>query len=177
MKIKADTQRASSGALEKIVVATGIGRIATTSPNFEEKALPNIIEEFKMITGQYPAVRRARISIAGFKIRQGMVVGLSAVVRGKRMGQLLARVNAIVLPRVRDFRGIHLKNIDGYGNLNIGIREHTAFPEIVPENSKVDFGLQITVVPKIKKREKAIELYRSLGIPLQKEKLKTKSEK
>jgi len=161
--------------LEKIVVNAGIGRLATNSANFEEKTLPNVIEEFKAIIGQYPAARRARISIAGFKIRKGMIIGLSAVMRGKRMEQFLARLNAIVLPRVRDFRGIHLKNIDAHGNLNIGIREHTAFPEIIPENSKVDFGLQVTVVPKIKGREKALELYRALGVPLQK--LKTEGEK
>lgn len=167
----------SGNQLEKIVVNTGIGRLTTSSPNFEEKGLPNVIEEFKMITGQHPVVRRARISIAGFKIRAGQAVGLSAVVRGKRMEQFLARVNAIVLPRVRDFRGIHLKNIDAQGNLNIGIREHTAFPEIIPENSKVDFGLQVTLVPKIKNREKALELYRALGVPLQKEKMKNRNPK
>lgn len=158
----------NGNSLEKIVVATGIGRLAVNSPNFEEKTLPQVMEEFKIITGQYPAARRARISIAGFKIRKGMVIGLSAIMRGKRMEQFLARLNAIVLPRVRDFRGIHLKSVDEHGNLNIGIREHTAFPEIIPENSKVDFGVQVTVVPKIKGREKALAFYRALGVPLQK---------
>lgn len=161
--------------LEKVVVNTGIGRLSTQSPNFEEKALVEVTNDFKAIVGQHPAVRRARISIAGFKTRKGQVIGLSATVRGKRMADLIARVNAAVFPRVRDFRGISLKNIDEHGNLNIGIRDHTAFPEIIPENTNVDFGLQITVVPKIKNRDEALALYRSLGIPLQK--LKVKSEK
>lgn len=156
--------------LEKITVNTGIGRLATGTVNFEEKALPHIIEEFKSITGQHPALRRSRASIAGFKIREGLIIGLSAIIRGKRMDDFLTRLNAIVFPRVRDFRGIQLKNIDGNGNITIGIREHTAFPEIIPEISKVDFGLQVTIVPKIKNREKAIALYRSLGLPLQKQK-------
>ncbi len=162
----------SRNSLEKIVVNTGIGRLATNSPNFEEKVLPNVIEEFKAITGQHPAVRRARISIAGFKMRAGTVVGLSTTLRGARMRDFLNRLNAIVLPRVRDFRGIRLKNIDGNGNISIGLREHTAFPEISPETSKADFGLQVTIVPKIKNRERVEELYRSLGMPLQKLKVK-----
>lgn len=156
--------------LEKIVVNTGIGRLAANTVNFEEKTLPAVLHEFKSITGQHPALRRARASIAGFKIREGSIVGLSAIMRGRRMSDFLTRLNAIVFPRVRDFRGIQLKNIDGNGNLTIGIREHTAFPEIIPEMSKVDFGLQVTIVPKVKNRGQAIALYRSLGVPLQKEK-------
>ena len=132
------------------------------------------MEEFKSIIGQHPAFRRARTSVAGFKIREGMVIGLSATMRGKRMHGFLARLNAIVFPRVRDFRGIPLKNIDENGNLNIGIREHTAFPEIFPETSKIDFGLQVTIVPNAKNKEQAVAMYRSLGIPLQKEKLNPK---
>lgn len=157
-----------NSALEKIVVNTGIGRLATNSINFEEKVLPGIIEEFKAIAGQRPSIRRVRQSIAGFKIREGMVVGLTATLRGKRMKNFVVRLNSIVLPRVRDFRGISLKNIDQNGNLTIGIREHTTFPEIAPEQSKSDFGLEVTLVPKICGREKAIELYRLLGVPLQK---------
>ena len=155
-------------AIEKIVVNTGVGRLATSNAQFEEKMLPEILAEFMAITGQRPAIRKAPASIAGFKLRQGTVVGMNATLRGKRMRDFLERLVTVVLPRVRDFRGIDLKNVDGNGNLTIGIKEHVAFPEIVPENSKIDFGLQATMVPMRRGREKAIELYEALGIPFKK---------
>lgn len=153
--------------LHKIVVNTGVGRMATSNAHFDEKVLPEIIAEFKAVTGQQPALRRATKSIAGFKLRQGTVVGMNATLRGKRMRDFLERLNAVVFPRVRDFRGIPPKNIDANGNLTIGIREHVAFPEIVPENSKVDFGMEVTLVLKVQDKEKAIGIYNALGIPLQ----------
>ncbi len=164
------TKATTQSGLQKIVVNTGIGRLSTSNAHFEEKILPEIIAEFKAITGQQPALRKARASIAGFKLRQGMIVGMNATLRGKRMRDFLERLNAIVLPRVRDFRGIDPKNIDGNGNLTIGIKEHTAFPEIVPENSKIDFGLEVTMVPLVRGRERSIALYEALGVPLKKEK-------
>lgn len=158
--------------LHKIVVNVGVGRMATSNAHFDEKVLPEIISEFKTVTGQQPALRRAVKSIAGFKLRQGTVVGMNATLRGKRMRDFLERLNAIVFPRVRDFRGIPTKNIDANGNLTVGIREHVAFPEIVPENSKVDFGMEVTLVLKVqdKDKERAVALYHTLGIPLQKPK-------
>ncbi len=163
----------AESVLHKIVVNTGVGRMATSNAHFDEKVLPEIIAEFKAVTGQKPALRHAVKSIAGFKLRQGTVVGMNATLRGKRMRDFLERLNAIVLPRVRDFRGIPLKNIDANGNCTIGIREHTAFPEIVPENSKVDFGMEVTLVLKVqdKNKEKAAALYHALGVPLQKPKI------
>ncbi len=157
--------------IEKIVVNTGVGRLATSNAHFEEKMLPAIIAEFKLITGQQPAIRKAPISIAGFKLRQGTIVGMNATLRGKRMKDFLERLTKIVLPRVRDFRGVDPKNVDQNGNLTIGIKEHVAFPEIVPENSKFDFGLQATMVPMMRGRERAIALYKSLGIPFKKPKV------
>ena len=154
--------------IEKVVVNTGVGRLATSNAQFEEKMLPEIMKEFMAITGQRPAIRKAPISIAGFKLRQGTVVGMNATLRGKRMKDFLDRLVAIVLPRVRDFRGIDPKNVDQNGNLSIGIKEHVAFPEIVPENSKVDFGLQATIVPKMRGRENAMAIYEALGIPFKK---------
>lgn len=158
--------------LHKITVNTGVGRLATSNAHFEEKVLPELIAEFKAVTGQQPALRHAVKSIAGFKLREGTVVGMNATLRGKRMRDFLERLNAIVLPRVRDFRGIPVKNIDANGNLTVGIREHTAFPEIVPENSKVDFGMEVTLVLKVqdKNKEKAAAIYHALGVPLQKPK-------
>ncbi len=153
--------------LDKVVINSGIGRLSTT-PNFEEKVLPEIMKELATITGQKPAPRSAKQSIAGFKIRQGNIVGLKVTLRGKRMMEFLNRLNSIVLPRLRDFRGLDLKTVDAGGNLSIGLREQFVFPEILPENSKVNFGIQITIVPKNKSREEAIGLYRELGIPLKK---------
>ncbi len=154
--------------LDKIVVNSGFGRLAT-QPSFEEKTLPELMREFAALTGQKPAPRPARTSISGFKIRQGLVVGMTATLRGKRMADFLRRFIAVVLPRIRDFRGIPLQNVDARGNLNVGVREQFAFPEVTPETSKVNFGLQVTVVPKrVKNRDEAIALYRELGVPLQK---------
>jgi len=156
--------------IDKVVVNTGIGRM-TQQPNFEDKILPALIQDFAAITGQKPATRPARISISGFKLRQGAVVGLKATLRRKRMEQFLNKLNKVVLPRVRDFRGIDLKNVDAGGNLSFGVRDHLVFPEISAEHSKVNFGMEVTVVPKSQKihgREEAIKLYREIGFPLKK---------
>ncbi len=153
--------------LEKIVINTGIGRLSTT-PGFAEKILPEIIRDMAAITGQKPAIRPAKKSISGFKTREGMIVGLKATLRRKLMVDFLDKLIKAVLPRIRDFRGINLKNVDENGNLTIGIKEHIVFPEINPENTKV-FGLQATIVPKtVKGREQAIQLYKKLGLPLKK---------
>lgn len=154
--------------IEKVVVNVGVGRMRQT-PSFEEKILPEIIKELSQITGQKPSPRAARKSIAGFRIRQGDIVGLKVTLRGKRMADFLNKVINIALPRVRDFRGLDLKNVDSGGNLNIGFRDKQVFPEIDMDKSKFDFGLQVTVVPKEKNREKAIDLYRSIGVPLKTE--------
>lgn len=152
--------------LEKAVVNAGVGRLAADSSNFEEKLLPEIIRDLALITGQKPRTRMARQSIAGFKIRQGAVIGLQVTLRGRRMMDFIERFSQSVLPRSRDFKGIDLKNIDEHGNLSIGLREQTVFPEVDPETTKISFGLQVTVVPRLKKRVEAIALYRQLRIPL-----------
>lgn len=151
--------------LEKIVVNVGIGKLSQ-QPNFEDKILPEVIKELSLITGQKPFICKAKKSIAGFKVRAGQIVGLKVTLRRQKMKDFLSRLVNIALPRVRDFKGINLKSIDGKGNLTIGIKEHTVFPEINPETSKVDFGLEISIVSNAKNREEAIELYRELGIPL-----------
>lgn len=154
--------------VEKIVVNTGIGRL-TQLPEFESKVLPAVSQEFAMITGQKPDYRPARQSISGFKLREGAIVGLRVTLRGKRMQDFLNRVIHIVLPRVRDFRGIPKKAIDASGILTIGVREHVSFPEIKPEHSKYAFGLQLTLVPKFPfaAKEDAVRFYQSLGIPFE----------
>lgn len=153
--------------LDKVVINSGIGRLAQQA-NFEDKLLPAVEEEFATIIGQHGVVKTAKISIAGFKIREGNIVGIMATLRGQKMEAFLKKVINIVLPRVRDFRGIDPKVIDGNGNLTIGLKEHLVFPELSPETSKVSFGLQITIVPKIQSYEKSQELYKKMGIPFKK---------
>jgi large subunit ribosomal protein L5 len=155
--------------LEKVVVNVGLGRFST-QPNFEDKFVPEVEKELSSITSQKPSLRAAQKSISGFKLRQGTVVGLKTTLRGKRMDSLVSKVVNIALPRVRDFRGIDSGAIDKNGNLNIGLKEHLVFPEIIPEHSKVNFGVQITMVPKFPIKEKAIavEFYKKIGVPFKK---------
>lgn len=153
--------------IEKIVVNAGIGRLSD-QPQFEEKLLPAVAGDLAAIAGQKPAARPARRSIASFKMREGQIVGLAVTLRRGKMGDFLARLVNLTLPRVKDFRGLDQKNVDRNGNLNIGFREQTVFPEIDPEKTKVAFGLQVTLVPRVKDRERAIALYRRLGVPLKK---------
>ncbi len=155
--------------LLKIVVNTSFGKL-TTLADFTDKGLPEIQQSLAAITGQKPQERPAKKSISGFKLREGTIVGLKVTLRGKKMMQFLDKVNAIVMPRVRDFRGISSKGIDEHGNLTFGIKEHTVFPEIVLENARVSYGLEMTLVPRNQmKRDEALSFYRGLGLPLEKE--------
>ncbi len=153
--------------IEKIVVGSGVGK-KSQEDHFEDKMLPEMESDFAKITGQKPSRRPAKQSIAGFKIREGQIVGLKVTLRGKRMRDFLNKVINLALPRVKDFKGLDGKNVDMNGNLNIGLKDQTVFPEIELEKTKVIFGVQITIVPRIKIREAAIDLYRKLGVPLKK---------
>ncbi len=154
--------------LEKVVVNAGIGKLSN-QPGFTDKLMPDLMRDFGLITGQKPKTAPAKKSISGFKLREGTVVGLTATLRGKRMADFLNRFVKVVLPRIRDFRGINLSSVDGQGNLSIGIRESVVFPEVNPEISKASFGVQVTVVPRnIKSKEDAMALYRAIGLPLKK---------
>lgn len=149
--------------IEKVVINTGVGRMAK-----EEKTIERIAKELSMITGQRPVYRKAKKSISGFKLREGVTVGISVTLRGKKMYDFLDRLNSIALPRSKDFRGIEVKNFDKMGNLNFGIKESSIFPEINYENVKDIFGLEVTVVTTAKNREKGIELLKQLGFPIKK---------
>ncbi|MFA6136140.1 MAG: 50S ribosomal protein L5 [Candidatus Paceibacterota bacterium] len=159
----------ASPVLEKVVVNVGLGRMGQNA-NFQEKVLPEIIKEVSQMFGQKPSPRPAKKSISGFKLREGQTVGIKVTLRGGRMYDVVDKIVKSVFPRVRDFRGINLKNIDEKGNLNLGFREHVVFPEIAQDISTVNFGLQITVVVRARKREHAIELYKKLGFLFKKEK-------
>jgi len=149
--------------IEKVVVNTGVGRIAK-----EDKTIERIAKDLTMITGQKTVYKKAKKSISGFKLREGTSVGISVTLRGKRMYDFLDRLISIALPRSRDFRGIETKNFDKMGNLNFGIKESSIFPEINYENMKDIFGLEVTVVTTAKNREKGVELLRQMGFPIKK---------
>ena len=153
--------------VEKIVINVGVGRLSQ-QPNFEEKTLPIIAKEVAAITGQKPIMTKAKKSIAGFKTRAGQIVGLKVSLRRKRKEDFLGKLVHVVLPRLRDFRGIDPRAVDASGNLHIGLRDYLVFPEINPEESKVDFGMEISIVNTAKKRDEALELYKLIGIPFKK---------
>jgi large subunit ribosomal protein L5 len=154
--------------LEKVVIDVGVGRLGQM-PNFEEKALVQIKRDLAAMTGQVPQLRLAKKSIAGFKVREGQIVGLRVTLRRDKMVDFFERLITIVLPRVRDFIGLNLSALDHGGVLNVGIREHIVFPEISPEQSPVSFPLGISIVPRIKDREKSKAVFAKFGVPMKKE--------
>ncbi len=146
--------------LRKVVVNIGVGE-ATQNV----KLLDGATQDLTRITGQKPIVNRARKSIAAFKLRQGVPIGCSVTLRGQRMYEFVDRLLNIVLPRVRDFRGLSTKAFDGRGNYTLGIRDQLIFPEI--DYSKVDKirGMNVTLVTGAKSDEEARSLLRHLGVP------------
>lgn len=151
--------------LEKIVIATGVGKLRGR-PKFEENLLPEIIKELGLITGQKPVIRKAKKSVAAFKVREGDIVGLKVTLRGQKMKDFLVRLVGFALPRIRDFRGLEARSIDAGGNLTIPIREHTVFPEINQDEVKIDFGMEITLVSNAKSADKGLNFYKELGVPI-----------
>ena len=146
--------------LEKIVVNMGVGEAAQNS-----RALDGAMEDLAKITGQKAQLRRARKSIAGFKIREGMPVGARVTLRGERMWEFLDRLISIALPRVRDFRGVSPNSFDGHGNYALGLREQLIFPEISYDAIDATRGLDVAVVTTTESDEEARELLRLLGMP------------
>ena len=166
-KPKTARQAEISKFLEKIVVNAGVGRLSQ-QPNFEQKILPQILGDISAIAGQKPETTKAKKSIAGFKTREGQIVGIKVTLRRRKMVDFFERLITIVLPRFRDFRGLDIGLIDNVGTLNIGFVEQTVFPEISQEESPISFSLGVNIVPKNKNREKALAEYRRLGVPLKK---------
>ena len=144
--------------LVKIVINVGVGRK-------DEKEIENITKHAEIITGQKCVPKKAKKSIATFKTRQGMTVGIACTLRGSRMYDFLGRFVNITLPRLRDFRGIDSGSIDSSGNLTIGLKEHIVFPEIVGEDVKTPFGLEITLVTNYRSKKEAELLFEALGVP------------
>ncbi|MDD5760548.1 MAG: 50S ribosomal protein L5 [Candidatus Pacebacteria bacterium] len=151
--------------ITKVVINVGVGRLVAASKDSQE-LIGKISGVIAIITGQKPSLRPAKKSIASFKVREGMPVGLKVTLRGKRMEDFIYRFINLGLPRIRDFWGIPLKNIDEKGNLNYGIKEYNIFPEAEQIQNIPTFGLEITFVTNAKNREQAIRLYQLLGFPL-----------
>lgn len=144
----------------KVVVNVGVGRIR------DEKDHEEVKKFLALITGQKLSARKAKKAIASFKTRQGMIIGYMVTLRGARMYDFLSRLINVALPRTRDFRGIPVSAFDAKGNLTIGIREHIVFPEMIGEDYRFLFGLEVTVVTTARRREDGIELLRLMGFPI-----------
>ncbi len=149
--------------IEKIVINMGVGDAVQNS-----KALDNAVEELAAITGQKPVVTRAKKSIAGFRLREGMPIGAKVTLRGERMYQFLDKLVSVSLPRVRDFRGISKKSFDGRGNYTLGVKEQLIFPEIDYDKVSKVRGMDIVIVTTANTDEEARELLTQMGMPFQK---------
>ncbi len=146
--------------IEKITLNMGVGEAKT-----DAKALDSAIEELTTIAGQRAQVRRARKSIAQFKVRTGMPVGARVTLRGARMYEFLDRLISIALPRIRDFRGLNPSSFDGRGNYSLGVREQIIFPEINYDDIQQVRGLDVTITTSAKTDDHAFALLAALGLP------------
>ncbi len=149
--------------VEKIIINMGVGEAVGNA-----KALDTAVEDLQLIAGQKPVVTRAKKSIAGFKLREGMPIGAKVTLRGERMYHFLDKLMNVSLPRVRDFRGVSSKAFDGRGNYTLGLKEQLIFPEI--EYDKIDKvrGMDIVIVTSAKTDEEARELLTQMGMPFRK---------
>jgi large subunit ribosomal protein L5 len=146
--------------ITKITLNMGVGEAKT-----DAKALDSAIEELTIIAGQRAQLRRARTSIAGFKIRTGMPIGARVTLRGARMWEFLDRLVSIALPRIRDFRGLNPRSFDGRGNYSLGIREQIIFPEIDYDAIPAVRGLDVAITTTAENDEQGLALLRALGLP------------
>ena len=146
--------------LEKIVVNMGVGEASR-----DAKVMEGAMKDVATVTGQKASMRRARRSIATFKIRQGMPIGVAATLRGDRMWEFLDRVLAVVLPRVRDFRGLNPRSFDGRGNYTFGLTEQLVFPEVDYDAIDATRGMDISIVTTARNDDEGRALLRVLGFP------------
>ena len=146
--------------LEKIIINIGDGKAAT-----DGRALESMVDELTAISGQKPVVKRAKKSIAGFKIREGMPIGTSVTIRGDRMWEFYDRFVQVVVPRIRDFRGFSTKSFDGKGNYSLGLNEQLVFPEVEYDKVRDIRGMNITICTTAKDNNEGYLLLNSLGFP------------
>lgn len=156
--------------VERAVLNVGVGRMMgqkTVVGARADEALKDVMKALEQISGQRPAVIESKKSIAGFKLRAGMITGLKVTLRHKRMQDFYDRFVNIALPRTRDFRGIKRRNVDDHGNLTIGLKEQAIFPELMESNAV--FGLEVTFVTTAKTAKESTLLFEQMGMPFQKE--------
>src|SRR5256714_11397364 len=144
----------------KVVVNMGVGEATQNA-----KLIDPAVAELGQITGQKPVVTKAKKSIAAFKVREGMPIGAAVTLRGERMFEFLDRLTNVVLPRVRDFRGVSTKSFDGRGNYTLGLRDQLIFPEISYEKVDKIRGMNVTIVTTARSDDEARELLKQLGMP------------
>ena len=147
--------------LEKIVINIGDGKAAT-----DGRALESMVDELTAISGQKPVIKRAKKSIAGFKIREGMPIGVSVTLRGNRMWEFYDRFVQVVVPRIRDFRGFSKKSFDGNGNFSLGLNEQLVFPEVEYDKVRDIRGMNITICTTASDNQDGYGLLNALGLSL-----------
>ena len=157
--------RLSLPRLEKIVVNMGVGKALQ-----DKNRLGQAAEQLAQITGQKAQITKARVSISGFRLREGNEIGCRVTLRGQRMYEFLDRLISIALPRIRDFRGVNPKSFDGHGNYSLGLAEQLVFPEIDPDKVTFTQGMDVTFVTTTNNDDEARELLRSFGMPFREEK-------
>lgn len=150
--------------LTKVTLNIGLG----TYIKSHGKDVGDVLENLAKISGQKPMVRKAKVAISNFKVRENDVVGTSVTLRGQRMYDFINKLVNIVFPRVRDFRGISPKSFDGKGNYTIGFKEHVVFPEISPDDISKIHGLEICISTTAKNNEEGLALLKILGFPFKK---------
>lgn len=148
--------------IAKVVVNVGVGKILK-----DQKRVDEVVASLQAITGQKVLLTKARKAIAGFKIREDLEIGARTTLHGKQMWDFLDRLFMIALPRVRDFQGVTPTSVDHSGNLNLGIKDHTIFSEIVPEKVQHIFSFQVNVVTTARNSKEGRALFRHLGVPFQ----------
>lgn len=156
----------ASPRIVKVVISVGTGKMTRK----DQKRSKLVAERLAVITGQKPASRGAKKSIASYKLREGEPIGLMVTLHGKRMYEFLDRLFNITIPRMRDFRGFDKKSIDEMGNITLGIKEHNIFPETADEELKDVFGLSVTIVTTARTREEATAFFEFIGVRFKKEK-------
>jgi large subunit ribosomal protein L5 len=146
--------------LQKISVNMGVGKALQDKNRMEQAA-----EQLGQITGQKPQVRKAKVAVSGFRLREGQEIGCRVTLRGARMYEFLDRLISIALPRIRDFRGVNPKSFDGHGNYSLGLTEQGVFPEIDPDKVNFVQGMDVTFVTSTDNDDEARELLRAFGMP------------
>ena len=150
--------------LQKIVVNMGVGKALLDKNRMQQSA-----DQLGQITGQRAQITKARISVSGFRLREGNEIGCKVTLRGQRMFEFLDRLISIALPRIRDFRGVNPKSFDGNGNYTMGLSEQMVFPEIDPDKVTFTQGMDVTFVTSTRNDDEARELLRAFGMPFREE--------